>query len=187
MRSLIAILGLASFLFTFTGSAMAAEQVENPTYASWSKYKPGTEVTSNQTMVMTGMTMKMEMHQKLTKVTDDNVTVDTWSIMDMGGTKRETPKHSMTIPAKVDKGSENMPAGYTGKAEVLGNEDVTVGDKKYTCQVIHFTGEHEGSNVDGKMWSSTEVPGTMVKMDMNMTGEQAGEMKTELVKVTLAE
>jgi hypothetical protein len=107
--------------------------------------------------------------------------------MDMAGTKRQSPKHSMAIPAKVDKGSENMPTGYSGKAQVLDNEDVTIGGKKYNCKVIHFTGEAEGNKMDGKMWSSTEVPGTMVKMDMNMTGEQSGQMKMELVKVTPAE
>lgn len=174
----------------FLPSAHAAEQVQSHQYASWAKFKPGTSVTMKQQMAMQGMTMEMEMHQELAEVTPEKAVVQMWTVTNMMGQKRTTPKRSVTLPAMVDKGKEDVPPGYKGKIEVIGDEKVTVNGKEYDCKVMHITGTQEGmaaANIDGKMWGSDTVPGRTVKLDFKVTGDTPMTMTGELAEVVIKE
>jgi hypothetical protein len=171
----------------FVSPAWAAEKVASPAYESWARFKPGTTVTLKQSMRMAAMSMDSEMHHELKEVTPDKVTIQSWTIANMMGMKRESPRQTITLPAMVDKGSEEMPAGYNGKVEVVGDEKVTVGGKEYDCKVVHFSGTQEGMKSDGKIWASDSVPGRTVKMEMKVTGDTEMIMNSEIADVNVKE
>ena len=155
--------------------AMAAELVDNPTYKSWTKFKPGTSVTYVQEMTMGGTNMNMEMIQTLKEVSAERAVVEVAvknSMMPAGGQTQ-----SVNIPAKVDaaaaENSGKLPPGFQGEVKSLGKETIKVGDKAYETEVSEFKGEQSqhGMKFEGKTWTSNEVPGQMVKTEMKGTGE----------------
>jgi hypothetical protein len=177
----VACLVVSSFVASVT---LAADQVPNPAYQSWSRYKPGTSVLMKRTMNMQGMTIRMDAYNELKSVADDKVVVTMWTVMDMGPIKRETPRRDITIHATVDKGSDQVPAGMEGRAEVVGDEKVSVGGKEYDCKVVQFSGKNEeGNEANGKLWTTPDVPGNTVKLDMKFSGAHAGDMVAELAEV----
>jgi hypothetical protein len=179
------IAALALALVCFVSTAAKAEDVANPEYKSWAKHKPGTAVSLKQTIKTQGMTVTMDQHQELKSVADDKVVVTAWATMNMGGVTRDTEKRDRTVSSKIAKEKQDMPADMNGKAEPAGNEKVTAAGKEYDCQVVKFSGGDERAKGDGKIWSSAEVPGRIVKMEMKMSGQQEGEMKSELSSVTI--
>lgn len=164
----------------FTGTIFA-EQVDNPAYQNWARFKPGTSVIHSQQTAMGGMNMQMEMTQTLKELTPEKAVVDMTvknSMMPGGG-----QTSSVTIPAKVDASQAQapgkMPEGMKGEAKSLGKETVKVSDKSYECEVTQFTGEGQGMKSEGKSWTSNEVPGSMVKMEMKASGGQ-GSMDSKM-------
>jgi hypothetical protein len=155
------------------GTTWAQEMVENPEYASWAKHKAGTKVTMQMTSAMQGMTMKQDLTHTLKAVTPEKLTVETAMTMDMGGMKHEN-KSDRDVAAKVQKGTEYMPPDLKGSYKEVGNEKVTAAGKTYDCKVFEFSSDANDVKSSGKVWSSTEMPGTMVKMEMKMEGAAAG-------------
>lgn len=157
--------------------SMAADLVDNPAYQAWAKYKPGTSITYAQESAMGGMNMTMDMTQTLAELTAES------AVIDMSITSSMMPgapqKQKLTLAAKVepDKVQDpgKMPPGMKGEAKPLGKEKVKVGDKEYECQVVSFTGEQQGMKMEGKTWTSSEVPGHMVKTEMKATGGQGAQ------------
>jgi hypothetical protein len=124
--AVLAVLGLASAAF--------AEQIDNPEYAQWSKYKAGTFVSLKQASEMSGMAdmpgmpagmnMAAMMPQitittKLTEVKPEVLTLEvTTSSSQMGQTRDN--KATRTIPAKIEKPTTN-PATTQGSSAELKN------------------------------------------------------------------
>jgi hypothetical protein len=165
---------VVALMFTAASArAQAQEMVENPAYASWAKHKPGTKVTMQMTSAMQGMTMKSDMTQTLKTVTPEKATVEMAMTMDMGGMKHEN-KSDQEITAKVAKGSEHMPPDFKGTYKEVGSEKVTAAGKTYDCKVYEFSSDADNVKSSGKLWSSPEMPGTMVKMEVKTEGAAAG-------------
>jgi hypothetical protein len=124
--SVCAVLGLASAAF--------AEQVDNPEYAHWAKYKAGTFVSYKQTSEMpgmanmpgmpAGMNMAAMMPQitvttKLTEVKPDSLTLEVNMSMTQMGQTRDN-KTTRTVPAKIEK-SEIKPTVADGVTAEMKN------------------------------------------------------------------
>lgn len=179
MRCLGVLSGLMVLILSV--SAFAAELVDNPSYKSWAKFKPGTSIVYSQNADMGAMKMTMEMTQTLTELTPDNAVVEmsmTNSMMP-GNPQKQTTK----IPAKIESDKVvqpgAMPPGMKGETKSLGNEKVTVGDKEYDCAVTQFSGENAGMKTEGKAWTNPSVPGSLIKTEMKGTGDQ-GAMSTTM-------
>jgi hypothetical protein len=91
----------------------------------------------------------------------------------------------MKIASKVPKGQEELPEGSTGTFKVVGNEAVEVAGKSYDCKVVEFEGTSQGMKSKGKIWNSVEMPGAMVKMDMN--ADSPGGASTMAMRVVSVE
>ncbi len=146
---LLAVLAILSL-----SSAVFAEQVDNPAYLNWAKYKPGSSLTlkQSQTMaMMQGMTTETTITQKLVDVKPDKITVEQTMKVSMtgmpgmpagaGGTERTT---TTTIPAKVEKGQEYAPTEAAGmKIEIKdmkeGKETVDVKGAKVDTITHEYT------------------------------------------------
>ena len=81
-----------------------AEQVDNPRYHCWAKFKPGSTSTLAGTMTgPQGMQMDMEMTHTLIDVKPETVTVESKVNVNVGGQVRTPPPRQQTIPAKIEK------------------------------------------------------------------------------------
>jgi len=178
----VASLFAAALILASPALADEKEMVPSPAFASWSKHKPGTSTVFKFTMSAQGTSFGMENHAELLEVTPEYVVINMWTVTEMGG-RREGEKHKMKIEAMSEKRSSELPPGFTGSTEFVGDEEVTIGDKTYNCHVITFTGGMEGAQGTGKIWSSPEVPGGMIRMEMSGSGKEAFDMKGELMEV----
>jgi hypothetical protein len=124
---------LATLAIFGISSVAMAEQIDNPEYAQWSKYKAGTFITMQQSSEMLGMAAmpgmpagmnmadmmaKISMTTKLTEVKPDAVTLEvTTTTTQMGRTSDN--KTSRVVPAKIEKPVATAPAtGPSVQAEV---------------------------------------------------------------------
>src|ERR1700744_197273 len=90
-----------------------AEQVDNPAYTSWAKFKPGTTVTYSQSSDM-AMPMGMPAPQtviteKLVEVKPEAVTLEVSSQTKVMGQTHVSPPRQQDVPAKIDKDNVGMP------------------------------------------------------------------------------
>jgi hypothetical protein len=193
----------AAVVVSCFGMGAFGEEVDNPAYVSWAKYKVGTTVTMKQSMDMPSMPqMKNEstMTEKLLEVKPEAVVVETTSKTTMMGQTHESTT-KMTIKAKVEKGSENVPPQMADqKVEMKdvkeGKETVEVKGQKMEATTREYTmtipasamggmGRGRGAGAAGggdttahvKVWSSPEVPGGMVKTEQSTEMAQMGTMK----------
>jgi hypothetical protein len=151
-----------------------AQKTENATYTSWAKFKPGTSVTlraarPGAAVGSGGATQTAT----LIEVTAQQVTIETKSVVDIGGQKRERPAKKTSIPAQWTPPSDEAKAKR-------GTEEVTVGGKTYQCKTTERTAGEDSSFVM-KTWSSDQVPGGTVRTDMTNNGQT---LRTELVEFT---
>lgn len=163
-------------------AAMAQEMVDNPTYQSWAKFKPGTTVSLSSDSNMGGVAMKMDMTYKLVELTPEKAVVEMTMKMPQGD--NTTKMDIMAKVKKEDVRDVTMPPNAKGDAKALPDEDVKIGDKTYKCKVVEFTGENEGMKTAGKSWSCADMPGQIVKMETKMSGALEGTTK---MTVTAAE
>ena len=211
MRTLRTLAVLA--VMGFASAAFATDQIDNPEYARWSQYKPGTFVTTQQTMDMpgmaaanpnmpAGMNMASMMPQtktttKLTEVKPDALTLEV-SIDTTQAGRTTSNKTTRTVTAKIDKPATTAPAveGVQGEVKDLkeGKETVDLKGAKVDTVTKEFTTVLTGSPMAGgraargggpttpttahmKIWTSTTIPGGMVKTETTTTVEQMGDMK----------
>ena len=139
------------------GSFCLGQQVDNPQYKSWAKFKPGTAVTMKTDAAGT----TIETTTTLVEVTPEKVVVE--SKMKMAGMEgMDMPATKMDIPAKVAQAAGGT---ATGPAPVTKDEEVEVAGKKYKTKVT----ETKSGDTVSKTWTSDEVPGMMVKMESGTT------------------
>src|SRR5262249_30282313 len=67
----------ALLLALTAGRTAAQETVDNPEYATWSKFKPGTSVTYKSTTTAAGMMTEATMTITLVEVATDKVVLET--------------------------------------------------------------------------------------------------------------
>src|SRR5262245_40348750 len=100
MRSLLKCVPFLA-LAVLSSNALA-QQVDNPAYVSWAKYKAGSSLTLKQTSTMAmmgGMTTETTITQKLIEVKPESVTVEVTTKTSVMGQANET-KMTSVIPAK---------------------------------------------------------------------------------------
>jgi hypothetical protein len=150
-------------------AAPAEENVDNPAYQAWSKFNPGTSVTQQTETTLRGAVTVMEMTQRLIEVSPEKITLE--STMKYQQTVRTQKRE---IAAKVKKAearaAEDMPAGVIGEMKALPDERIVVGEKALDCKVVAFTGKDKGQDVSGTIWTSSSMPGRLVKSETHSQG-----------------
>jgi hypothetical protein len=150
------------------------ELIDNPQFAHWKSFKPGTWVKHSMLMDARGMQVKSETTTTLLEVTAEKVVLETRVAMDMGGRKMDMPPAKKDVPAKVEKKPGQAPPSEK-------EEDVVVDGKTYKCRQWEWEqAERGGSAAKAKGWICADVPGGMVKSEVS-----SPQMPTP-VQVTLA-
>jgi len=198
---------LAAFSILGLASAAFAQQVDNPAYLTWAKYKPGTTTTLQQSATMAMMPTMVTtttITQKLLEVKPDSATVEVTTKTSMMGQNSEN-KSTNVIPAKVDKGQEYTPQAKPDmKIEIKdmkeGKETIDVKGAKVDTVTREFTAIMTstatapatnpaaammagGMTSKVKIWTTPDVPGGTVKTETTTTMGQMGEMKASVTLV----
>ena len=148
------------------------ELVENPAYRSWAAHKVGTQTVSDMKTTMGAFTVNGEMTSTLADVNDERAVIESSTVMSIPGAPPQPPlKQKYELKAKVAKkdAESGLPEGVTGTSKPLPDETITAGGKEYACKVVEFEGSREGTKSTGKTWRNDEVPGQIVKVDMDAT------------------
>jgi hypothetical protein len=189
MRFIVALVAAVAFLSNVSPSLLRAEDlVDNPLYASWAKLKPGSSITMSMNTNAMGQEVKSELTQKLAEVTPDQLIIETINKMQVMGQERVMGPTKVTIKAKVPKDQADrtrLPQGMKGQTKELADEMVEAAGKSYNCKVMEFTGEVQGTTAKGKIWRSDEVPGGMVKTEVNTEGAMVSTSTSKLVAIDL--
>jgi hypothetical protein len=153
----------------------AADQIDNPQYTAWAKFKPGTSVTTKMVSDAAGQKTEMEITTTLVEVTAAKLVLEAKTSMSAGGQKMEMPAQKTDVAAKVDKPAAVAVAPDAPKGEVKESTDeVEVMGKKVKCKVMETKTTANGMNINSKTWTSDEIPGGMVKMETKMDGAMTG-------------
>ncbi len=140
-----------------TTSALA-EQIDNPMYGYWAKFKPGSISRTTARSIASAVTMTLDIEYTLVEVTPEKITVEVKTNGKSGDTPLKQRIARRDVPAKFDK-----PANTVIKHST---EAITVGGKTYECQVSEETRQ----SLNMKTWTSDQVPGGVVKAEMKSEG-----------------
>lgn len=169
--------------------AFGEDMVENPQYKNWAAFKPGAMAKYQMVSISDAggqeTTTKMTMSATLKELTADKAVVETVMEMEVNGQKTAMPAQSQDVPAKVAASAASQPAaqaGVTMTKKGEGDEDVAVGDKKYKAHWVENQMSSEQFEGTTKAWTSTQVPGGMVKSTMESTKPVKSKTTTELVE-----
>ncbi|MDJ0973952.1 MAG: hypothetical protein QNJ98_05795 [Planctomycetota bacterium] len=180
----------AALLLAITPAATeAGEKIENPEYASWKAFKAGTKITMRTTTTAATVSTKLETTTTLKSKGKDKLVLSTQTVTFVDipgqGEKRiESPAQDREVPAQLEM--PNMPEGVPGtpKPEVKeGEETLKILGKSYKCKWIETKIKLGETTTTSKVWSSTEVPGGMVKMTSSTKGQIATSMESVLAEL----
>jgi hypothetical protein len=168
-RLLRRVLALGVLLAAVPLVSAAQDEVANPYYKSWAKFKPGATVVFKETTKLSGPaaasapegTDVKVVTYKLTEVNADKVVVETRVLQHETFGYVETAPTRHIYPAKMNK------AVLEDYLEDLGVKGVVatlkVGDKELKVMVLTGTHKKGDEVIEAKIWLSDEVPGGIVK------------------------
>jgi hypothetical protein len=171
------ILSVLVCLVLLSGVSLAADKVENPLYNSWAKFKPGSSSTMNMAMSAEGRSMNMEIKKSLVEVKPDKAVVKIVTTMSMPGMQIPPREHMQEIPKMIDpkaKDSKQIDPAAVAQAT---EETVKVPAGTFKAKAVTIVNDEGGQQSTGKGWFTEEVPGGLVKLEVN---SQRGDMKGEL-------
>jgi len=145
------------------------EMVENPYYKHWHKFKPGSTVTLSENTAFKGEEKAdlpdgvdhKTVTYKLLSVSNDKVVVQTVVVETDFLSRIESAPTKITYPAKVKKA--HLLALFEEFHAKTSEATIKVGKKEYKCKLFSGTKKTKDSEIDAKIWLSTEVPGGIVK------------------------
>ncbi|HJZ58804.1 MAG TPA: hypothetical protein VKE74_27930 [Gemmataceae bacterium] len=176
----------AVVVLVLAAPARGQETINNPEFASWSKFKPGTSVTMKTSTAAADFKTESTIKNTLVEVGTDKLVIETTVTMTVNGMemknppmKREVPKQ-ITIPAGAPKPPEpgKKPEGTVEE----GTETLKIAGAEYKTKWYKTKNTIEGNTTEAKVWLSDDVPGTLVKLDSTTTG-----MVNVMLKMELAE
>jgi hypothetical protein len=149
-----------AFLFLGAGTAASAaeEMIDDPGYTYWSQFKPGSFSVVATDSDAAGQKMTMQMTTTLIAVTAEKVTVEVKTEISAGGTKQAPRTSKREVPARRVK-----PPKTSIKESAA---EVVVGAKTYACVLMEETRD----TMKIKTWMSKQVPGGLLKAEMDDEG-----------------
>lgn len=192
----IAMLVLAAGCMTCVVAAPAAlaesrvvsttgEKIDNESYKNWAKFKVGTSVKLKAVSDIAGNKSENTMTYKLVELTAEKAVIEMGMSMKMGDQTMDMPAQKLEQLAKIEKVEPTGEAKDAPKPET-GEEEVSVGGKKYKAKWSKLTMEQNGMKTTTKSWTSEEVPGMLLKSETTMEGAMSGTTSMELVEMNPA-
>ncbi len=150
----------------------APATMDNPSYATWAKHKPGTSIAMTADIAANGMKLQMVSTTTLVSVTADAVTLSIASTVSVMGQTHPGNTVQKTVPAKIP----------TQKVQQVGTADVAAAGKTYPCKILEVgaasvdistpgrggAGANAPAGSKAKIYANDDVPGGAVKMEIPM-------------------
>ncbi|MBF0544207.1 MAG: hypothetical protein HQM08_07230 [Candidatus Riflebacteria bacterium] len=168
------------FMFSMTCALFAQDKVDNPMYQKWAKFKIGTSVKYKQESDVAGNKTESDIVYTLAELTPEKVVVEMSGSMAVMGKPVDMPKTKMEYLAKVDKVA---PATAEAAKPKESDEELSIAGGKYKCHVVETEVKVGEGSVVSKIWSSDDVPGSMVKTLSNMEKPMKTTTSITLVEV----
>ena len=170
-------------VFTFACTAFAQDEIDNPMYQKWATFKVGTAAKYKQVTEAAGNKTESEIVYTLIELTPEKAVVEMTGSMLIMGNKTEMPKTKMEHMAKVKK-IEPLATGTVDAAKPKeSDEEIEVPAGKIKCHLTETEAKVGEGAVYSKIWSSDEVPGTMVKMVSTMEKPIKSDTSITLIEV----
>lgn len=166
MNNMIRPITAVVIVLVFSQVALA-QNVPNPMYSAWMKFKPGATATYSGESRTLGIDATIETTIKLVNVASDKVTIEVRRKVTSGSDTVEQPATTETIQAV-------LPASIAMAADP--DEEIEVNGRKYKCRVFRAqqVESADGKKVDlglvSRTWLSEEVPGGIVRVDARTEG-----------------
>jgi hypothetical protein len=170
------------------GAARAEDTVENPEYASWSKFNKGTSVTLKSTITIRDKPSEQALTFTLVEVADDKVVVTLEVVIKVQGEVLKANPVREEIPKKLKlaKGQKKEDA-LASKPEGTfdeGKETLKVGGVETKTRWFKFkTTSARGTVTEGQVWVSSDVPGVIVKRHETSGGQVPVTSVTDLIEI----
>jgi hypothetical protein len=154
------------------------DMIDNPAYQAWAKFKPGTLVKYSTDTNAMGNSSSMKTTQTLTAITPDKATVQVKMSMVVAGNKMDMPAQpAQDIPAKIKKADSSANPSPATTAPDVSTEDVQAAGKTYSCKKTTVTSDQNGMKSTVTTWTCEDVPGSVVKMESEVTGTMTASTK----------
>lgn len=146
-----------------------APAADSPAYTAWAKFPVGTTMTLT-TVVEAGPAVKNEsvMTTTLTALTPDKLTVTMGAVTKVAGQEFKSPSTPVDYPRAADAAA-GVPTPAAGQAKPVeeGVKDITVLGKVYKAKYAKYNSDDAQGPGATEIWSSDEVPGTILKLVVN--------------------
>jgi hypothetical protein len=152
----------AGWLAVAMASPARADQVDNPHYQVWAKFKAGSSRVWTGTIQVGPVHIQVVMTSTLREVTPEHVVIETRTTTDFGQGAHAGKPLKETEDAKIE----------AEEVKNLGEETIQVMGRSFDCTVYQMKddtvdGKERPWGGKGKFWVSPEVPGGVVKIDVN--------------------
>ncbi len=177
---------LAVGIILFAQSSLRAEElVENPEFASWSKFKKGTSVTMRSLKIAKGKTSEVTVTTTLLELGADSLTLEISSVVKEKDFKPEPERRVVRRLIALPKGltKEEFALGKPPGTVEEGTETVQCGGLELPSKWYRYKAEVAGIKIEGKRWVSNNVPGNIVKNEMTTSGDLNETNKLELTQL----
>ena len=164
-------LALVALLAVGTASA---EEVPNPEFVRWSKFKEGTSTTQKMTHTIGNLTMAATVTTTLIEVGTEKLVIESAVVVRINGMEAKeailktdvTKTVTLPKPVKKDDPGDGRPSGTFEE----GTETLKIGGTDIKTKWFKFKSEADGVKTVGKAWLSDDVPGNMViKQELTIT------------------
>lgn len=163
-----AALAAALALAAATAPAQEKKKIDNPEYANWSKFKPGTTATLKMVTEAGGNKTPSTVISKLLEVKDDKLVLEMDTETELMGKPFKVPAQKRDVTKTVEVDAKAADATKAGKPEGTfeeGTETLKVGGTEVRTKWYKYKAKAEGlGETSGQLWTSDEVPGMLVKM-----------------------
>ena len=188
MMRLTRFAAVAAVLALAAGPAAAQDTIDNPEFASWSKFKKGTAVTLKSNNEVMKNKREIITTTTLIEIAADKLVLETSSVSTENGMefkepakKRDVPKTTM-LPAGVKK--EDFAIGKPPGTTEEGTETMKLAGTEVKTRWYKFSKKMDGVTAEGKVWVSDDVPGMQAKGDLSAS---AGELLIGRYRIELFE
>lgn len=148
-------------------TAPAGPSFDDPRYAAWAGFKPGSSESFAGDLTMQGRPAHITVKMTLVAVTTDAVELETvTTVQPAGGGQPVTLRpQKQTIAAKTDQLSAVRP---------LPNRDVKAMDRTYPCRVLDLVPAHDDAAGSHKttVCLNDHVPGGVVQIEAPQAGKR---------------
>jgi hypothetical protein len=156
------ILGLACSVGAQSARPGPDEMIDNPPFANWAQFKPGTIVRQKEVVSMSdGRKLEQLITYKLVQKNKDRVVVES-TVQDKTAGATESTRAVNTYPARIKMKDVSADTGPDA-AVTEGKEEMTVKGKTLAVEWVQAITKNGDDVWTEKMWTAREIPGGIVK------------------------